>query len=58
MLVGEFENILDLKINILLQMVSCLQFLHFSSSLKLHKNAHALYLLVYYCDLPNLFNPP
>jgi hypothetical protein len=31
MLVGEFLNILDLKINILLQMVSCLQFLHFSS---------------------------
>jgi hypothetical protein len=37
-------------------MVSCLQFLHFQ--VKLHKNAHALYLLFYYCDLPNLFNPP
>jgi hypothetical protein len=31
MLVGEFYSILDSKINILLQMVSCLQFLNFSS---------------------------
>jgi hypothetical protein len=31
MLIGEFQSILDSKLNILLQMISCLQFLHFSS---------------------------
>jgi hypothetical protein len=31
MLVGEFYSILDSKLKILLQMISCLQFLHFSS---------------------------
>jgi hypothetical protein len=30
MLVGEFSSILDSKINIMLQWVSCLHFLHFA----------------------------
>jgi hypothetical protein len=31
MLVGEFYSILDSKLSILLHMISCLKFLHFSS---------------------------
>jgi hypothetical protein len=43
MLVGEFKSTLDSKINILLQMISCLQFLHFSSKTSL---VHTLSLIL------------